>query len=419
MSDYGRGNLLARALEGVTLALDSVRASKVRAALTILGVAIGVMVVIAMAATITGIQNSVSEIVQRAGPKSFYVMRYFRAGIQISDGSDEMSPWRRRPRMTREEAELISRLPLIGAVNIRESAGSRVSYGRKAIPGAQIDGQSPNWLQVEGGELLQGRNFTPTEDAGGAFVVVINQPVADELFPGVDPLGRQIKIFGLPFTVVGLYQDPSGLFADEGPKIVIPHPTFVKTADFDWGWLNIAVFPKETATQAEAMDQVTAALRVQRGLKPGAENNFDLVSGDKFMESFNDMTAGFFLVMLVLSSVGLMVGGVGVVAIMMISVTERTREIGVRKALGATRGEILFQFLVEAATLTVLGGLCGMALGAVISWGIRSFSPIPAEIPLWSIFAAIIASAVTGIFFGLYPANRAAKLDPVEALRYE
>ena len=145
MSDYGRGNLLARALEGVTLALDSVRASKVRAALTILGVAIGVMVVIAMAATITGIQNSVSEIVQRAGPKSFYVMRYFRAGIQISDGSDEMSPWRRRPRMTREEAELISRLPLIGAVNIRESAGSRVSYGRKAIPGAQIDGQSPNW----------------------------------------------------------------------------------------------------------------------------------------------------------------------------------------------------------------------------------------------------------------------------------
>lgn len=419
MSDYGRGNLLARALEGVTLALDSVRASKVRAALTILGVAIGVMVVIAMAATITGIQNSVSEIVQRAGPKSFYVMRYFRAGIQISDGSDEMSPWRRRPRMTREEAEMISRLPTIGAVNIRESAGSRVSYGRKALNGAQIDGQSPNWLQVEGGELLQGRNFTPTEDAGGSFVVVINQPVADELFPGVDPLGRQIKIFGLPFTVVGLYQDPSGLFADEGPKIVIPHTTFVKTATFDWGWLNIAVFPKAEVSQAVAMDQVTAALRISRGLKPGAENNFDLVSGDKFMESFNSMTAGFFLVMLVLSSVGLMVGGVGVVAIMMISVTERTREIGVRKALGATRGEILFQFLVEAATLTVLGGLCGMALGAVISWGIRSFSPIPAEIPLWSIFAAIIASAVTGIFFGLYPANRAAKLDPVEALRYE
>jgi putative ABC transport system permease protein len=419
MSTLGRGNVLARALEGVTLALDSVRASKVRAALTILGVAIGVMVVIAMASTITGIQNSVSEIVQRAGPKSFYVMRYFRSGIQISDGSDEMSPWRRRPRMDREDAELIRRLPGIAAVNIRESASSRITYGSKAISSAQVEGQSPTWLQVEGGELLQGRNFSPTEDAAGSLVVVINGPAAEELFPGLDPLGREIKIFGLPFQVVGLYQDPSGLFSEEQPKIIIPHTTFVKTATFAWGWLNVAVFPSDEVTQAEAIDQVTAALRIKRGLKPGAENNFDIVSGDKFMESFNDMTAGFFLVMLVLSSVGLMVGGVGVVAIMMISVTERTREIGVRKALGATRGEILFQFLVEAATLTVLGGLCGMAMGAVISWGIRSFTPIPAEIPLWSIFAAVIASAVTGIFFGLYPANRAAKLDPVEALRYE
>ncbi|MDX2263052.1 MAG: ABC transporter permease [Gemmatimonadales bacterium] len=419
MSEFGRGNLMARALEGVTLALDSVRASKVRAALTILGVAIGVMVVIAMAATITGIQNSVSEIVQRAGPKSFYVMRYFQAGIQISDGSDEMSPWRRRPRMNREEAEMISRLPAIQAVNIRESANSRISYGSRSIPSAQVEGQSTSWMQVEGGELLQGRNFSPTEDAAGALVVVINGPAAEELFPGADPLGRQIKIFGLPFTVVGLYQDPTGLFSEEQPKIIIPHTTFVKTATFAWGWLNIAVFPTATVSQAEAIDQVTAALRVKRGLKPGAENNFDVVSGDKFMESFNSMTAGFFLVMLVLSSVGLMVGGVGVVAIMMISVTERTREIGVRKALGATRGEILFQFLVEAATLTVLGGMIGMAMGAVISWGIRTFSPIPASIPLWSIAAALIASAVTGIFFGLYPANRAAKLDPVEALRYE
>ena len=419
MSEFGRGNLMARALEGVTLALDSVRASKVRAALTILGVAIGVMVVIAMAATITGIQNSVSEIVQRAGPKSFYVMRYFQAGIQISDGSDEMSPWRRRPRMNREEAEMISRLPAIQAVNIRESANSRISYGSRSIPSAQVEGQSTSWMQVEGGELLQGRNFSPTEDAAGSLVVVINGPAAEELFPGADPLGRQIKIFGLPFTVVGLYQDPTGLFSEEQPKIIIPHTTFVKTATFAWGWLNIAVFPTAAVSQAEAIDQVMAALRVKRGLKPGAENNFDVVSGDKFMESFNSMTAGFFLVMLVLSSVGLMVGGVGVVAIMMISVTERTREIGVRKALGATRGEILFQFLVEAATLTVLGGMIGMAMGAVISWGIRTFSPIPASIPLWSIAAALIASAVTGIFFGLYPANRAAKLDPVEALRYE
>lgn len=415
----GRGNLLARAGEGVTLAFQSVRASKLRAALTILGIAIGVMVVIAMASMITGIQTSVSEIVQRAGPKSFYVMRYFRGGIQISDGSDEMSPWRRRPQLSREEAELIRGLTLVGEVNVREGANSRVAHGDKAIDNAQIDGQDASWMKVEGGEVIDGRNFSPIEAASSTYVVVINDKAAETLFPGLDPVGKVIKIFGLPFTVVGLYRDPSGLFAESSPKIVIPHETFVKSATFTWGWMSIAVFPAEGASQIDAMDQVTAAMRVHRGLKPGQDNTFDLISGDKFLETFNSMTAGFFLVMLVLSSVGLMVGGVGVVAIMMISVTERTREIGVRKALGATRGEILFQFLVEAATLTLIGGICGMALGGLIAWGINRFSPIPATVPLWSVAAAIIASVITGILFGLYPANKAARLDPVEALRYE
>jgi putative ABC transport system permease protein len=200
---------------------------------------------------------------------------------------------------------------------------------------------------------------------------------------------------------------------------VIPHTTFVKSADFERGFMQIVVFPRDDVSQPEAMDEVTSALRIRRGLKPGDDNNFDLVAGEKFLESFNSMTRGFFLVMLALSSVGLMVGGVGVVAIMMISVTERTREIGVRKALGATRGEILFQFLVEAATLTLIGGICGMLLGAAIAYAVNHFTPIPAAIPLWSVIAAIAASAVTGIFFGLYPANKAASLDPVEALRYE
>jgi putative ABC transport system permease protein len=170
---------------------------------------------------------------------------------------------------------------------------------------------------------------------------------------------------------------------------------------------------------AETQDQVTAALRVHRGLRPGEENNFALVSQDRLLESFNKVTQGFFLVMLALSSVGLMVGGVGVVAIMMISVTERTREIGVRKALGATRGEIMFQFLVEAATLTLVGGACGMLLGALIAWIIRAATPLPAAIPLWSVVLAVLASTVTGVFFGLYPASKASRLDPVEALRYE
>ncbi len=419
-TNLGRGNLLARGFEGVMLAVDAVRANKTRASLTILGVAIGVMVVIAMASMITGIQNSVGEIVERAGPKSFYVMRYFRAGLEISDGSDEMSPWRRRPRINREEAMMIAQLPGVKAVNIREGAQSRVSHRDKSFNDTGIDGMTSSWLEVEGGEMKDGRNFTPVEEAASSFVVVINKPAAETLFPGVDPIGGVIKIFGLPFTVVGLYEDPSGLFSDEeSPKFVIPHTTFVKHATFSWGWMQVSVFPAATVTQSEAMDQVTVAMRLKRGLKPGEPNNFDLISGDQLLASFNSMTAGFFLVMLVLSSVGLMVGGVGVVAIMMISVTERTREIGVRKALGATRGEILFQFLVEASTLTLMGGMFGMFLGALIAFAVNRLTPIPASIPLWSIAAAIIASTITGIFFGMYPANRAAKMDPVEALRHE
>jgi putative ABC transport system permease protein len=164
---------------------------------------------------------------------------------------------------------------------------------------------------------------------------------------------------------------------------------------------------------------VAAALRTKRGIRPGQPDNFAVVTQDRVLDTFNKITAAFFVVMIALSSVGLMVGGVGVVAIMMISVTERTREIGVRKALGATRREIMFQFLVEAATLTLVGCIVGMALGALIAWAIRSFTPIPAAVPLLSVVAAVLASILTGVLFGLYPANKASRMDPVEALRYE
>jgi putative ABC transport system permease protein len=183
--------------------------------------------------------------------------------------------------------------------------------------------------------------------------------------------------------------------------------------------MEIAVLPRPWASVREAEDQVTASLRASRGLRPGQPDNFAIVSQDRILDSFNKITAGFFIVMIALSSVGLMVGGVGVIAIMMISVTERTREIGVRKALGATRREIMFQFLVEAATLTLIGCIIGIATGALIALGIRSFSPIPATVPLLSVVAAVAASILTGVLFGIYPASKASRLDPVEALRYE
>lgn len=416
----GIGAGIARMGEGIGIALDSIRASKVRAFLTILGVAIGVMVVIAMGSAIRGINHSVTAMLESAGPKTFYVFRFFQGGLNISDGSDELSPWRRNPWLTVQEAEAIGQLPAIRDVSVEEHASGPVSYGSTKLGSVNVMGSGPAWVVVSGGEMRDGRSFTPIEYAAGAHVVVINAKLAESLFPGLDPLGKRIKIYGQYFTVLGVHVEASSLFGGgEDPALVIPHTTFTKVADYWKGWMQIVVLPTDAATVAEAQDQVTAALRVRRGLKPAEANNFTVVTQDKFLETFNGITSGFFLVMIALSSVGLMVGGVGVVAIMMISVTERTREIGVRKALGATRREIMFQFLIEAATLTLVGCLVGMALGALVAWGIRSATPIPASVPLLSVISALAASTITGILFGLYPANKASKMDPVEALRYE
>jgi putative ABC transport system permease protein len=412
--------LLFRMVEGAGIALDSLRSNRVRAALTILGVAIGVTVVIAMASAINGINRSITSILESAGPKTFYVVRYFSGGLEISDGSDELSPWRRMPEITVEEAELIRALPSVRDVNVGEYTEGPVSGGGTDLSEVKIAGFSWTWPQVNGGDILAGRNFTAIEYAAGARVAVINDKMAESLFPGLDPVGKRIKIYGEPFEVVGMHAEAASLFSDaDEPRLAIPHPTFRKVTEYWPGWMEIAVVPTEAATVVEAQDQVTAALRSRRGLRPGEDNNFALVTSDRVLDAFNKITAGFFIAMIVLSSVGLMVGGVGVVAIMMISVTERTREIGVRKALGATRGEIMFQFLVEAATLTLVGCLIGMALGAGVAWGVRSFTPVPASVPLLAVVAAVGASILTGVLFGLYPANKASKLDPVEALRYE
>ncbi|MEO8451662.1 MAG: ABC transporter permease [Gemmatimonadota bacterium] len=421
MNLSGGAALGHRLYEGVAMAFESVRANRLRAGLTILGVAIGAMVVIAMAATLTGIHRTVTGIIERTGPKTLFVVRFFREGLAVDDGEvDRSNFWERFPKLTVSEANQLRHLPAIEDVTVREVAAASVSYGNEHVSQIAVGGLNPSWIKVLGGEMRSGRNWTAVEEASGAHVVVINPKLAQLLFNGLEPVDRRIRVEGQPFTVVGVYTDPSSMLGTAGPPALwMPHTVFVKVVDYFKGWLTIIVIPTATASVAEAQEEIIASMRASRRLRPSEPNTFSILTGNTLLKTFDQVTAGFFLIMLALSSVGLLVGGVGVVAIMMISVTERTREIGVRKALGATRREVLFQFLVEAATLTLLGGAVGLLWGTAIAWLVRRFTPIPAEVPLWSVAVALVASVVTGIFFGLYPANRAARLDPVEALRHE
>ena len=422
MSTSDLGSAVTSLREGIAIALDALRANKVRAALTILGIAIGVTVVVAMAGTITGINRSVAESFSQAGPKTFYVVRFFSGGVTVSDGSEESQPWRRNPPLKPEELDVIRDLPSVEAAIIEENASaSEVVSGRERATNVNIFGRSYLWVTVLGGDVTRGRNFTALEEAAADKVVVINGKLAERLFAELNPIGRNIRFHGQEYTVVGVYTAPANLFA--GPpnqsEIFLPHSTFRRHVPYWPDWADIVVRPRAEATVDQAIDEVTVGLRRARRLHPGEDNNFATITQDKLLDIWSQLTSVFFAVMLALSSVGLMVGGVGVVAIMMISVTERTREIGVRKALGATRREILWQFLVEAATLTLIGGAVGLAIGWLLSYGVRTFTPVPSTVPLWSVVVALLASALTGIVFGLVPANRASRLDPVEALRYE
>ncbi len=411
---------MTQLFEGVGIALTSLRASKARAALTILGVAIGVMVVMVIGSMITGINRGVEDIFGQLGPRTFFVFRYFSGGINVSDGSDERSPWRRMPPLTVEEAERVGQLASVAHVVVGDESSGPIEYGNRKLDDVEIEGLGPQWPLVSGGDVLPGRSFTRLESEANARVAVVNEKLASELFGNLDPIGKRIKIHGMPYEVIGVYIPPPDIFgAGNRPEAIIPHNTFEKYVPHWRGWMYFLVLPSEQVTVQQAIDDVTGVTRSMRGLRPAEENNFAIVTQDKLLDSWNQVTGMFFLVMIALSSVGLMVGGVGVVAIMMISVTERTREIGVRKALGAKRREILWQFLVEAATLTLVGGAIGMVLGGVITFLVKTATPLPAEVPLFSVVAALGMSILTGVAFGLYPAAKAARLDPVEALRYE
>ena len=412
--------------EGVGIALDALRANKVRAGLTIFGVAIGVFVVVTMSAMVKGINESVARDLEAAGPTSFFIFRRPIQMMTICDGTDETCPWRRNPGLTVAEAEMLEQLPSVLSVAAHVGSGAGFRYKDRELRSAGLDGYTANWTEVDGGDIYPGRSFTQAEAMNAARVIIINEKMAEELFGDSDPLDKFVQVDGTPFQVIGLYHytasflgSPNSSAQGDSPKAIIPLESARRYIKVWMRGMDLTVKPREGVPQIQAIDDVTAALRAHRRLRPSQDNNFAITTQDRLMEVYNGFFGTFFIVMIGLSAVGLMVGGVGVVAIMMISVTERTREIGVRKALGATKGTILWQFLVEAATLTSIGATLGLILGALVAITIRSLTPVPAVIPATSVVAALVASAVTGILFGMLPAIRAAKLDPVDALRYE
>ena len=420
------GTRLYSAFEGVGIALDAIRANRVRAALTILGVAVGVFVVVTMAAAVHGINASVARDLEAAGPTSFFIFRRPIAFATACDGTDETCPWRRNPPLTVAEAHAMAALPTIHAVTAHRGSSAAFRYKDRELPRVPIDAYTDTWTDVDGGDIYPGRSFTRAESDAGARVVVINDKLAERLFGDADPMDKVLQVNGNQFTVIGVYHytasflgKPGGGGSGDDPKAIIPLETARRVLSVTMRNLDLTVKPRAGVPQPQAIDDVTALLRARRGLKPAQQNSFSVTTSDMLLEVYNGFFGVFFVIMIALSAVGLLVGGVGVVAIMMISVTERTREIGVRKALGATKATILWQFLVEAATLTTIGAVIGLVLGALISAVIRKVTPIDASIPSLAIVAALSASALTGILFGMLPAARAARLDPVEALRYE
>ena len=425
--------------EVVAMAFDTVRTNKMRSALTVLGVVIGITSIVGMTAMIRGFDTSLREMIGAIGPNTIFVQRF--AVTSFVNGA-EFRELMKRPNLTLSDARAIEeQSDLVHLVDIELGAGGppttrRIFYrDAKTVP-MVVFGTSENFEEGTKIPMLAGRFFNGTEVQYRANVTVIGYGPYQALFAerGIDPMGKLIRVGNDRFEVIGVFDKrPSagGFNLGQDDFVVIPYTAYQRifgfhgitvrqgTASTVFMPIQIAMLARDGVSTTDAMADVERVMRIRHGLRLDEPNDFDVVTQDAVLKLWDQISQGTFFALVAISSIALMVGGIGVMAIMSISVTERTREIGVRKALGARRAEILFQFLMEAVFLTSLGGILGILLGAGLGWTVHLVSGFPISMPWWSFAIGLGFSASVGILFGMLPAFRASRLDPIEALRYE
>jgi putative ABC transport system permease protein len=420
--------------ETAAMAFETLRGNKMRAALTVLGVVIGVTSIVGMTSLIRGFDSSLRDSISSLGPNTIFVQKF--GGLSFSSGKSFMELMR-RPNLTLADMEALERLgTTVGMTDLWLGAGpgqppiQRLFYGGERTRPLGILGTTEKYVEINFAKMEAGRSFTEQEVQRGRPVAVIGYGPYEALFAkrSIDPIGKTIRIGTVEYTVLGVVgKRPSpGGFGGADDFAIVPYTAFRKQFGHEriqrgpMGMpVMIAVLPKDGVSRDDAMREVEAIMRIRHGLTLDKENDFDLVTSDAILAVWDQISAAILLALVVISSIALMVGGIGVMAIMTISVTERTREIGVRLAIGARRREILVQFLIEAVVLTSIGGVLGVILGSAIGLTVNLISGFPVSLPLWSFVLGLGFSASVGIISGMIPAWRASRMDPIEALRYE
>jgi putative ABC transport system permease protein len=407
--------------ESAVMAIDTLRENKLRSALTILGVAVGVITILAMVSIIQGLNKAFAEQIESLGSNTIFVAK-FDASFGKPPGQEE----RQRKELTIEDADAIrAGVPTaVGVSPIQRELAVTIRYKEKQSDTPILIGATPYYEFTHSQYIGYGRFILDVDMAERTDVVVLGQDLVKALFDNdEDPIGAEVRIDGNPFRVVGVMSLLGSFFGQSRDNIAfIPLSTARKLyprLEQPQSVFVMVIRPRTRADVKQTMDDARDILRTRRGVKPGEKDNFGMSSQDALLDIYNQLTGATYLVLTAVSAVALMIGGIGVMNIMLVSVTERTKEIGIRKAVGATRVSILIQFLIEAVVLTAIGGAIGVAVGEIVSLLINAYSPLPAYIPLWAILLGLVASAGVGVIFGVFPAWKASKLDPIEALRFE